>query len=533
MKRYRNANENIHTPEELNRAVLARKRSAAPRRAVALLTAAVLLCGALAATAALLPRGGETPPTAPVETADAPKAETNPPADTTVSPDTTAPSASSGEIILDGHLPFRLTEAEYPAQAQIPIESDYGENGNYPNQQYWQDMQAWMDTGRNRVAENRRAVRTVDIDQSYIALMRQFLTADAKTAGQNRLLSPINLYLALSMLTELTEGNSRAQLLTLLDAPDLETARSRANLLWGANYLRDGATTSVLASSLWLNETVNFRPDTLDRLAEHYYAESYQGKMGSPELDAALRAWLNEQTGGLLSDAVKDVSLDARTVLALATTIFYEARWTNTFNSANNTTAPFHAAAGDETTVFMNRSAVDTYYWGENYSAVSLALENNGGRMWFFLPDEGVTPDALLAGDAIYNVALERDAGENKTLIVNLSVPKFDVSAKFDLNNGLKALGITDVWSAETADFSPVTDDGIADEIYLSRAEHAVRVKIDEDGCPAAAYTLMAMAGMGAPPKDEVDFVLDRPFVFLLVSSSNTPLFAGVVETVG
>ena len=31
-------------------------------------------------------------------------------------------------------------------------------------------------------------------------------------------------------------------------------------------------------------------------LAENYYASAYQGEMGSPELDEALRDWLNEQT---------------------------------------------------------------------------------------------------------------------------------------------------------------------------------------------------------------------------------------------
>ena len=32
------------------------------------------------------------------------------------------------------------------------------------------------------------------------------------------------------------------------------------------------------------------------------------------------------------------------------------------------------------------------------------------------------------------------------------------------------------------------------------------------------------------PPEDEVDFTLDRPFLFLLTSSQGQPLFAGVVN---
>ena len=55
---------------------------------------------------------------------------------------------------------------------------------------------------------------------------------------------------------EQTEGNSRAQLLALLDCPDVEMLRKRACALWNANYRDDGAVTSILAASLWLDEDV-------------------------------------------------------------------------------------------------------------------------------------------------------------------------------------------------------------------------------------------------------------------------------------
>lgn len=38
---------------------------------------------------------------------------------------------------------------------------------------------------------------------------------------------PLSLYMALAMLAELTDGNSRQQVLDLLDVPDLETLRTR------------------------------------------------------------------------------------------------------------------------------------------------------------------------------------------------------------------------------------------------------------------------------------------------------------------
>lgn len=50
-----------------------------------------------------------------------------------------------------------------------------------------------------------------------------------------------------------------------------------------------------------------------------------------------------------------------------------------------------------------------------------------------------------------------------------------------------------------------------------------------EEGCIASAYTVMLDDGATAPP-EEVDFVLDRPFLFAIVSKSGQLLFAGMVN---
>ena len=65
---------------------------------------------------------------------------------------------------------------------------------------------------------------------------------------------------------------------------------------------------------------------------------------------------------------------------------------------------------------------------------------------------------------------------------------------------------------------------------WLDRVDHAARVAIDETGVTAAAYTVMLMCGAGMPPAEQMDFVLDRPFLFVIASRDNLPLFAGIVN---
>ena len=366
------------------------------------------------------------------------------------------------------------------------------------------------------------------LEPFFASSIREFLS---NSNGANKVYSPINVYMALAMLAEVTDGESRQQIRTLLGSENIEALRSQAASVWNANYSNDGAVTSILANSLWLNESVNFNQATMDSLAKNYYASSFRGEMGSEEFNQALRDWINEQTGGLLEAQADGLSMDPETVMALASTIYYRAKWHSEFNEGRTEKGLFHLLSADGETVecdFMHKGGSNTYYWADQFGAVSMSLEGSG-KMWFLLPDEGVAMDDLLADEQTMEFLNSNGNWENsKHLIVNMSVPKFDVVSDFDLGDGLRALGVTDVFDVTVADFSPMTSE--VAEIFLSKADHAARVAIDEEGVTAAAYTVMMMAGAAAPPEEEMDFVLDRPFLFAMTGYDGLPLFVGVVN---
>ena len=69
----------------------------------------------------------------------------------------------------------------------------------------------------------------------------------------------------------------------------IEALRAQANDLWNDHYSNDGATTSILAGSLWLEDGVPFNQDTLNTLAENYYASSFRGDLDSPAMTEVKR----------------------------------------------------------------------------------------------------------------------------------------------------------------------------------------------------------------------------------------------------
>ena len=92
---------------------------------------------------------------------------------------------------------------------------------------------------------------------------------------------------------------------------------------------------------------------------------------------------------------------------------------------------------------------------------------------------------------------------------------------------------MTDVQTPGAADFTPLTTANQL-PLALTEAKHAARVKIDEDGCEAAAYTILSVCPTAAmPPEEVVEFKLDEPFLFAITGADGLPLFAGIVNQVG
>lgn len=417
-----------------------------------------------------------------------------------------------------------LAEPAYPEMAPYPDETAYQKaDDEFDLEGFEAAHDAWQ--------ADREKQRTQS--EGYQAGLNNFfnrhLSAFYSGDGQaNWVCSPLNLYLALGMLAEVTDGNSRAQILSALGAADLDALRSQVGALWNANYCDDGRVTSRLANSLWLSKDLAYQKSTLEALAQYDYASSFQGEMGSDAYNAALQDWLNQQTGGLLQEQAQNIKLDPETVLALASTLYYSAAWMDKFEKSTTTQDTFHSPSGDVTCDFLHQSDSGHYYQGDRFSAIAQHLQDSGD-LWLFRPNDGVNPSDLLQDTQIQQLLQDGSTWEDTDpIMINRSIPKFDVSADLDLIDSLQTLGITDVFDSGKADFSPLLKESAP--VELSQAQHAARVVIDEEGCTAAAFTVFAAEATAMPPQEEVDFVLDKPFLFVLTGEDGSPLFVGIVN---
>ena len=414
---------------------------------------------------------------------------------------------------------YAVKEAAYPAYPAEPRFEDYfDENGEG-------DWDAY-DAAYTEYREALQKLGKLDAEPDGGTV----LAFAGRTLGkifadsENRVYSPISRYVALCMLTEMTAGETKQQVMELLGAADSEMLRQQNKDLWIGVYTDDGRSVCRLANGAFLRENADVKQEAVDALADWYYASTYRVPMGTAAADEAIAGWLNQNTGGLLSQETREIQTEVDNLLRLYNTIYYKSGWRDAFESSRTREDVFTAANGaKQKTEFMHRTESGSYRKGEGYTAAPRSL--NDGRMVFVLPDEGVTPESLLQRQGF----LTELTGDYNAAELVWSVPKFDVKSSTGLNEALRSLGVTDAFDGTKADFTPLTDNGAAVDSVMQ----AARVKIDEDGVEAAAYTEIVAndsAMMEIPPTVEME--LDRPFLFAIFDYNNVPLFVGTVNTV-
>lgn len=434
-------------------------------------------------------------------------------------------SGKTESVQVDTEYPLAVAQAEYPKFPEFVNSLDYEDDWDAFSQANDSYDAALEDIRGDGV----KSAFAQSLGDFIAAADSQLLTGDNT---ENSLYSPVNLYMALAMLAEMTHGDSRDQILDLLGRSDMKNVREQSQSLWRQLYRDDGVASLVLGNSLWMNQDFSFKQDTLDILAKNYYASSFRGEFGSDQLNDTLNQWLNQQTGGLLKDQAANIKTqktnengDANMLLMLST-VYFRDQWTSEFNERFNQSGTFTTGAGEEVQAeYMTAVRSGSYTAAEGYTASRLSFQQTGS-MLFILPDEGKTVDDIINGGVIQEVL---SSGLQSYGEVDWMLPKFDVSCQLDLAESLKSLGVTDVFDMGQSDFSPLTDTPM---VYISKAVSATRVKIDEKGCEAASFVEMEMATGAAMPQGLCEMHLTRPFVFVVTGVENVPLFVGVINNV-
>ncbi len=358
----------------------------------------------------------------------------------------------------------------------------------------------------------------------------------------NAAVSPVSVYMALSLAAECSGGQTQQELLSALNV-SYETLRSDFSRFFRSVAQEYRTNTGDLSgcvipvNSIWLQEGLETNAERIQALADGYFCSSYAVDFTNDNkgANAAIREYVKKQTKGLID---QNFELEKSTLFTLINTLYLKEIWNDYGDDLPYADGDYTFTAGDGTKrdakLLSGRYISGRAYETEEYRCFYTMTEH-GYRLKFLVPQDGYAVNDIFTAENLSaiseHVRFPAYDEENKLHYnTRCLFPEFKASYNDDIKPLLTAMGVQELFGGN-CDFSPLTDESV----YAEKVVHVTELDVNKKGIEGAAVTFLPMAGAAAPGFQEYeevycDFVVDRAFGYVLENGYGTPLFSGIVN---
>lgn len=354
------------------------------------------------------------------------------------------------------------------------------------------------------------------IDNDMIAEINHFsykLIKKIFTVQDNQLFAPLSLYMALSMLVEGTSSTTSAELENLL-GQKREKLTKQLKLIYENNYYSNQNGRVYLANSLWLKKGLKINSEYLNFIKDNFYAQSYEIDFTKRKEKDKIIKWINYYTENVLKLDRNNYQIEDNLALLLLNTIYFDNKWLIAYDKEKTVEDTFYLDKNNTKMVeYMNHQISTLYKKTSEYVVVMDYFENNN-TITYIMP---TIPFDKLCSKDFTSFTNDLVMGE-----VNLSVPKFDYSKEYNLNEALKSLGVRKIFEKDSLN-------KIGENLSVNYIKQNVGIKLSESGAKVAAVTSIGIM-KSSLVVDPITIKLDRPFLYLIKDANNVLLFVGILN---
>ena len=345
--------------------------------------------------------------------------------------------------------------------------------------------------------------------------------------GQNTLVSPLSVLIALAMTANGARGQTLSEMEEVLGG-GMPIGQLNDYLNTYLYMLSPGKNSDfAIADSIWFKDDGSFEADRdfLQLNADIYDAQIYKRVFDNQTVDL-INEWCDLNTDGMIPKIIEE--LDPDTAMILLNAICFEAKWREVYADGQVYDGEFTAQDGSTTRVEFMHSVEDVYLDGGN--AVGFKRPYAGGHYSFVAlrPNDDVDVYDYIA--SLDGETLRGIMKNTEPVGVYAAIPKFDAEYSVSLSKVLSDLGMPTAFDPTLADFSGLGSSS-AGNLCIGGVAHKTFIKVDENGTKAAAVTDVTVPEECEPfePEEYKTVTLDRPFVYMIVNNgTNLPVFIGV-----
>ncbi len=343
-------------------------------------------------------------------------------------------------------------------------------------------------------------------------------------SGDNFVISPLSAKLALNMAASGAEEGSdtEKELLALFGYENAGEMKEQSKNVIDSLKVGKGIEVN---NSVWVSDKLGSLKEGYSGDLENYFgAESFTENLSDSEFVDKLNGWVDEKTKGLIPQLLSE-PLDESARLALVSTLYFKNKWITQFDNYDTRDEIFNGAEKAVLVPTMHNTFYMDYREGERLKSVILPY-TDGSEMRIFLPvNDTENISDVIAEMSPEELSTERGGNyENKN--VQIALPKFECDYSGSLTEMLQRLGAKAAFDPSAASFGNMADTG-GEALYISDVFQAAKIICDEEGTEAAAATMVTMECAAVMPEETIEFTVDRPFVYEILSPDGEVLFMG------
>lgn len=343
---------------------------------------------------------------------------------------------------------------------------------------------------------------------------------------ENRVLSPLNISMEMAMLAELSNGESRSELLAEMGfgentKENREAFRQEVQRIWEQTYYDtvDGSACHY-SNALWLRNDAKYSFKKITKVADDYNTSSYGGEIGNAMYTWYHNQWLEKATAGGIKEETKEDAFPKNMEIGVSSAIHYLGFWEKGFQMKKEQV--FHGTNGDRQVSMNEGTGEYRVYRGEHYVAAEIPMKDDKNFL-LFLPDEGYKLADVYAEESYTEILQGIRNGEVKR--INLSFPQFDITTKLDLKETMEEFGIKGIFSNDKA-FRKFVNGGD----NVTNLHHALHFRIGSGGINTSSYQdSLAEEGI-QKDKGAEKICFDRPFGFAVTDGTGLVYFEGTMQ---
>ena len=368
-----------------------------------------------------------------------------------------------------------------------------------------------------------------DLAQTDNVFTFNLLNKLSEEENGNLFISPLSISMALGMVYNGTEGNTKteiAQLLGLSEYSEQEVNEYYNKMITLLPKL-DSKVKLEIANSIWIREGFSVEKEFIDLNSTYFHAEIDNLDFSKSESVDIINDWVADATNDKIKTIIDD-RIPGDVIIYLINALYFKGDWSNKFKKSNTYNEIFHSLSGINKTIEMMFQNEDFKYMeNDKLQLIDLPYGDEKFSMTVILPKEDQDINELsnsLTSDqwnTLLNMAYEKE--------VDLYLPKFELEYKKELSDILKSLGMVAAFDGALSDLSGINAEH---NLAISQVMHKTYLKVNEKGSEAAAVTSVSIEVTSMPYN--IVMKVDRPFLLAIRELENgTILFIGKITDLG